>query len=145
MGLPPFMIGPSLNTIIAQRLVRKVCPKCTTMEPISDSAKKEFEAIMTTLKNVNSGDVVVVPEKVPTAHGCDECSQTGYKGRLVICEVLTINNALKVLILNKSSLVDMIGVARKEGMITMKEDGFIKVAQGLTTLEEVYRVTNVLD
>ncbi len=145
MGLPPFMIGPSLNTIIAQRLVRKVCPKCTTMEPISDSAKKEFEAIMTTLKNVNSGDVVVVPEKVPTAHGCDECSQTGYKGRLVICEVLTINNALKDLILNKSSLVDMIGVARKEGMITMKEDGFIKVAQGLTTLEEVYRVTNVLD
>lgn len=145
MGLPPFMIGPSLNTIIAQRLVRKVCPKCITMEPISDSAKKEFEAIMATLKNVNSGDVVVVPEKVPTAHGCDECSQTGYKGRLVICEVLTINNALKDLILNKSSLVDMIGVARKEGMITMKEDGFIKVAQGLTTLEEVYRVTNVLD
>ena len=145
MGLPPFMIGPSLNTIIAQRLVRKVCPKCTTMEPISDSAKKEFEAIMTTLKNVNSGDVVAIPDKVPTAHGCDECSQTGYKGRLVICEVLTINNALKDLILNKSSLVDMIGVARKEGMITMKEDGFIKVAQGLTTLEEVYRVTNVLD
>lgn len=145
MGLPPFMIGPSLNTIIAQRLVRKVCPKCSTMEPISDSAKKEFEAIMTTLKNVNSGDVVAIPEKVPTAHGCDECSQTGYKGRLVICEVLTINNALKDLILNKASLVDMIGVARKEGMITMKEDGFIKVAQGLTTLEEVYRVTNVLD
>lgn len=145
MGLPPFMIGPSLNTIVAQRLVRKVCDKCSTMEPISDSAKKEFETIMISLKNINSGDAVAVPEKVPTAHGCDACSQTGYKGRLVICEVLTINNELKDLILNKASLVDMISVARKEGMITMKEDGFIKVAQGLTTLEEVYRVTNVLD
>ncbi|MCX6734279.1 MAG: GspE/PulE family protein [Candidatus Peregrinibacteria bacterium] len=145
MGLPPFMIGPSLNTIVAQRLVRKVCDKCSTMEPISDSAKKEFEGIMTNLKNVNPGDAVAVPEKVPTAHGCDACSQTGYKGRLVICEVVTINNELKDLVLNKASLVDMIAVARKEGMITMKEDGFIKVSQGLTTLEEVYRVTNVLD
>lgn len=145
MGLPPFMIGPSMNTIIAQRLVRKMCPKCSTMEPISDSAKKEFEAIMTNLKNVNVGAAVAVPEKVPTAHGCDECSQTGYKGRLVICEVITLTNALKDLILNKASLVDMIAAARKDGFTTMKEDGFLKVAHGLTTLEEVYRVTNVLD
>ena len=145
MGLPPYMIGPSLNTIIAQRLVRKVCPKCSTMEPISDSAKKEFTTIMTNLKNVNPEAAVEAPEKVPTAHGCDECSQTGYKGRLVICEVITLNNVLKDLILNKASLVEMVAVARKDGMMTMKEDGLIKVAEGLTTLEEVYRVTNVLD
>ncbi len=145
MGLPPFMIGPSVNTIIAQRLVRKVCPKCFTMEPLSDSAKKEFTTIMTNLKAVNAGAAVTPPEKVATAHGCDACSQTGYKGRLVLCEVVTVNNALKDLILNKASLVEMIAAARKDGMTTMKEDGFIKVAQGLTTLEEVYRVTNVLD
>lgn len=145
MGLPPFMMGPSLNTIVAQRLVRKVCQKCFTMEPLSDSAKKEFTTIMTNLKAVNPGAAVEAPDKVATAHGCDACSQTGYKGRLVICEVITLNNTLKDLILNKASLVDMIAVARKDGMTTMKEDGFIKVAQGLTTLEEVYRVTNVLD
>jgi len=145
MGLPPFMIGPSLNTIIAQRLVRKVCPKCSTLDPISDSAKKEFGEIMNNLKNVNPGDAIAVPEKVQVAHGCDACSQTGYKGRLVICEVITLNNAMKDLILNKASLVELIAAARKDGMITMKEDGFRKVAQGLTTLEEVYRVTNVLD
>jgi len=145
MGLPPFMIGPSLNTIIAQRLVRKVCPKCSTLDPISDSAKKGFGEIMNNLKNVNPGDAIAVPEKVQVAHGCDACSQTGYKGRLVICEVITLNNAMKDLILNKASLVELIAAARKDGMITMKEDGFRKVAQGLTTLEEVYRVTNVLD
>jgi type IV pilus assembly protein PilB len=100
---------------------------------------------MTNLKAVNPGAAVEAPEKVPAVHGCEACSQTGYKGRLVICEVITLNNALKDLILNKASLVEMIGAARKDGMTTMKEDGFIKVAQGLTTLEEVYRVTNVLD
>ncbi len=136
MGLPPFMIGPSINTIVAQRLVRKVCPKCSTMETISDSAKKEFAAIMPDLQNVN---------QLPTIHGCAACSQTGYKGRLVICEVITLDNALKDLVLNKAGIVEMLAAARKDGMITMKEDGFLKVAQGLTTLEEVYRVTNVLD
>lgn len=135
MGLPPFMIAPALNTIIAQRLVRKICVNCATFEPIPESAKKEFTEVM----------AVTVPEKVPTVHGCDACSQTGYKGRVVLAEVITVNNEIKELILNKSSLVDLIAAARKDGMITMREDGFLKVAQGITTLEEVYRVTNVLE
>jgi type IV pilus assembly protein PilB len=143
MGLPPFMVAPSLDTIIAQRLVRKVCSKCSTMEDISDSARKEFEEIMNNLKNVNPGAVVDVPAKIPKIKGCSTCSNTGYQGRLVVAEVITVSSEIRELILAEASIVDLIAAARKEGIVTMREDGFIKVAQGLTTLEEVYRVTNV--
>lgn len=132
MGLPAFMIAPALDTIVAQRLVRKVCNKCVTMEAISDSEKKEFEAI-----------AMEVPASIAKVHGCEFCSNTGYKGRLVIAEVITITSEIKDLILNNASLVDLIAASRKEGIMTMREDGFLKVAQGLTTLEEVYRVTNI--
>lgn len=143
MGLPPFIIAPSLDTIIAQRLVRRVCPDCSTLEPISNSEKKEYEEIMANLKNVNPHAVIEIPEKVPKIKGCDACSNTGYKGRIIIAEVITITSEMKELILNNSSLVDLISAARKEGIITMREDGFLKVASGITTLEEVYRVTNI--
>lgn len=144
MGLPPFMVAPSLNTIIAQRLVRKICSKCSTLEPISKSELKEFEDVINNLKNINPAAVIPMPEKIPKINGCDECSNTGYKGRMVISEVITVTSEMKNLILNNSSSVDLITAARKEGITTMKEDGFLKVSQGLTTLEEVHRVTNVL-
>lgn len=143
MGLPPFMVAPALNTIVAQRLVRKVCPKCVTLEPISESEKKEFEKVIENLKNANPGAAFDIPEKLPKVHGCDICSNTGYSGRLVIAEAVTVNDEMKRLILANSSSVDLIAAARKEGIVTLREDGFMKVAQGLTTLEEVHRVTNL--
>lgn len=144
MGLPPFMVAPSLNTIIAQRLVRRVCPKCHTLEPLSEPEKKEFEEVMKNLEKINRNEAVSVPEKIPRVHGCDYCSQTGYSGRLVVAEIITVGEEIKGMILNDASLVDLISAARKKGLVTMREDGFLKVAQGLTTLEEVFRVTNVL-
>ncbi len=143
MGLPPFMIAPSLDTIIAQRLVRRICSKCSTMEDLSESEKQEFKDVMDNLEKINHNAVVEVPKKIPRVKGCDACSQTGYSGRAVVAEVITIDEEMKALILNDASLVDLIAAARKVGLITMREDGFLKVAQGLTTLEEVYRVTNV--
>lgn len=145
MGLPAFMVAPALNTIVAQRLVRKVCPNCVSSEAISDSEKKEFEEVIENYKKVNPGVDVSIPDKVAKVHGCDACSSTGYLGRLVISEVVTITSELKRLILDNASSVDMIAAARKEGITTMREDGFIKAAQGLTTLEEVHRVTNVAE
>jgi type IV pilus assembly protein PilB len=144
MGLPPFMIGPALNTIIAQRLVRKVCAGCVQMVDLEDCEKKEFECMIKTLDAVNKAAVIEMPTKIPKVGGCDKCSDTGYKGRLVIAEVVTINSTIRDLILKQASTVDLIAAARKEGIITIREDGFMKVAQGLTTMEEVYRVTNVI-
>jgi len=144
MGLPSFMVAPALNTVVAQRLVRKVCPKCVTSEPISESEKKEFLEVFENLKKVNSGIEAQVPDKIAKIHGCDACSNTGYLGRLVIAEVVTITSKMKQLILDNASSVDLIAAARKDGIITLREDGFLKASQGLTTLEEVHRATSVL-
>jgi type II secretory ATPase GspE/PulE/Tfp pilus assembly ATPase PilB-like protein len=134
MGLAPFMIAPALNTVVAQRLVRKICPKCSTLDPILDAEKKEFDT-----------EKISIPEKIPHAHGCDECSNTGYVGRLVIAEAITIDDEIKNLILTNASLTEIEAVALKKGMTKLKQDGLNKVAQGLTTLEEVFRTTNLLD
>lgn len=144
MGLPPFMTAPALDTVIGQRLVRKVCKNCSKLEPITESEKKEFENIMQILSKVNPTSVVEIPTNLPKVVGCEACSNTGYSGRIVLAEVITVNQEIKDLILNNASMVEMIAAARKEGIITMREDGFLKVAAGFTTLEEVYRVTNVL-
>ncbi len=143
MGLPAFMVAPALDTIIAQRLVRKVCQNCTELAPISDSERRKFEEVMGNLKQINPGLVIEIPEKIPKVHGCESCSNTGYNGRIVVAEVVVVDNKMKELILNNSSIVDLISTARKAGLVTMREDGFLKVAQGLTTLEEVFRATNI--
>ncbi len=144
MGLPAFMAAPSLHTIIGQRLVRKVCPECSTQEPISESERKEFDEVLSNLKAVSPGSAFDVPDVVRKVHGCDKCSNTGYSGRIVITEVITVGSEMKNLIMNNASSVDLITAARKEGILTMREDGLLKVANGLTTLEEVHRVTNFL-
>ncbi|MFA5820499.1 MAG: GspE/PulE family protein [Candidatus Gracilibacteria bacterium] len=142
MGLPAFMVAPSIHTIIAQRLVRKICPKCSKMEAISDSEAKEFNDAMIELNSINPQAFVTAPSKVARVYGCDFCSQTGYKGRMVISEIVHVNEQMKTLILNKKSSVELIEAARKNGLTTMREDGYFKVAKGLTTFEEVHRVTN---
>lgn len=143
IGLPPYMVAPSLDTIVAQRLVRKVCPKCVTFEPITESAKKEFETVLGSLEKLHHSIEGKIPDKLPKIHGCPACSNTGYQGRLVIAEVIVIDKEMKDLILNKASTVKMIEAARLDGLVTMREDGLIKVTRGLTTLEEVHRVTNI--
>ncbi len=143
MGLPPFMVAPALDTIVAQRLARRVCPHCSTKKKISDSETKEFDETFKNLENVNKAVDTAIPQEVPKTHGCDICSNTGYKGRLVLTEVVTITAEMKELILNNASSVKLILAARKDGMITIREDGLMKVSQGLTTLEEVHRVTNI--
>ncbi len=143
IGLPPFMIAPSLHAIIAQRLVRRLCPDCAEKRPITTSEKEELERTLTAIKNVRSAETVEVPETLMEAKGCDKCSHSGFKGRVCIVEMLDIDNEMKDLILNKESTTKIIAVARKKGMITMREDGVLKVIAGITTLEEVHRVTAI--
>ena len=143
MGLPRYVVASSLDTIVAQRLVRKVCPDCSVTEDISDSVKQEFEQVYSALKNINKNLDLKIPDKVAQAKGCDKCSHTGYKGRIVLCEIIVLDETMKRLILNEKSSVDVIAQARKSGFITLREDGFMKIAQGITTVEEVHRVTNV--
>ncbi len=143
IGLPSFMIAPSLHTVIAQRLVRQICPHCQVLRSIPQATKQELETVLEAIKKIRPAEDIKMPEKLPVAAGCDKCSHSGYKGRVCVVEMLEVDFELKDLILNKASSTKMIESARRKGMITLREDGVLKVIQGLTTLEEVHRVTTI--
>lgn len=130
MGLTPVMIAPALDTVVAQRLVRKVCPKCVTFEPILESEKAEFKG--------------QIPEKLPRIHGCDACSNTGYLGRVVISEVIVFDPEIRALILNNANVSELSVALLKKGFVSMLDDGLGKVSQGITTLSEVLRVVKTM-
>lgn len=156
MGLPEFMVAPSLHTIVAQRLVRKLCV-CAVKKPVTPDQKVFMETVLAGIGAVGggatSGEVgdattsataaLTVPTEILAPVGCETCSKTGYRGRLVIAEVVTIDGPMQELILQKASVVKLLEAARKQGMITMQEDGVMKVLQGLTTIEEIFEATNV--
>lgn len=143
IGVPPFMIAPSLDTIIAQRLARSICPHCKEEKPIPKAELEEIQKVVESIKKVRPSGKIEIPQTLPESKGCDFCSHSGYKGRVALVEMLEIDYELKDLILNKASSMKMIEAARRKGMITMKEDGILKVLKGITTLEEVHRVTSI--
>jgi len=132
MGVEPFLITSSVIAIVAQRLVRRVCQKCRELYTATEEIIQEFH-----LKKL-------LPEhngQFYRPRGCDKCLNTGYKGRVGITETLVLTNKIKELILLSSSEADIKNAARSQGMKTMREDAVIKASQGLTTLEEVTRLT----
>ena len=143
IGLPPFMIAPALDTIIAQRLVRRFCPKCTELKPIEKSTLDELTKTLDFIKKIQPTTELAIPDMLPVPVGCDICSHTGYKGRISVVEVLEVDSEMRDLILNKASSIKLIEAARRKGMLTMREDGVLKVIQGLTSLQEVHRVTAI--
>lgn len=143
IGLPPFMVAPALDTVIAQRLVRKFCPACTEMKPLEKAKKDELQTKLEMIKNIQPSLKLEIPDELPSAPGCEVCSHTGYKGRIAVIEVLDVDNEIKRLILEKASSTKLIESARKKGMLTMYEDGIIKVIQGATSLAEVHRITAI--
>ena len=131
MGVEPFLISASLISIVAQRLVRKLCPKCREAYKLSASVISKLG-----LDGKKFKDVTFYKPK-----GCDHCLRNGYKGRIGICEVLTMSPAVRDMILKKARENEVKELARKEGMKTLREDGILRVVEGLTSLEEILRVT----
>ena len=86
---------------------------------------------------------VDIPKKLPEPAGCEKCSHTGYSGRIAITEIIDLDYEIRDMILKEESSNNILLAARKKGLITMREDGILKVLQGLTTLEEVFRVTSI--
>ncbi len=132
MGVEPFLITSSVMAIVAQRLVRRVCPKCRVQYAATDEIAKEFR-----LKELlpNHDGQFYKPK------GCSFCLNTGYKGRVGITETLILTNKIKEMILVSAPESQIKSAAREQGMTTMREDAVIKASQGLTTLEEVTRLT----
>jgi type II secretory ATPase GspE/PulE/Tfp pilus assembly ATPase PilB-like protein len=129
MGIEPFLVGSSVRAFLAQRLVRVLCPWCCEKGSYSDEYIKE---------------IGIPPEKAATAHravGCDRCRQTGYQGRRAIYEICLVTTQLQEMITRRESNAALKELARSQGMKSLREDGWDKVAEGTTTIEEVVRVT----
>lgn len=141
LGESPTNIAPALNIAIAQRLVRKVCPKCTEYLPPS---KEELAEIKRNLKNIPK--TIKIPKidkklKIAKPKGCKFCNFTGYKGRTAIFECFIVDDEMEEFILKSPSISALRKFAIKKGMVPMRTDGFIKVLNKETTIEEVNRVT----
>ncbi len=133
MGIPTYNVGDAILTIIAQRLVRKLCPKCKKL------AKLDATALLNagfSQEDVDSGFQPYLPV------GCHACHNTGYKGRVGVFEVMPISDELKRLILLNVTSVELAAQARKEGVLSLRQSGLVKVKQGLTSIAEVEANTN---
>jgi len=127
MGIEPFLVSSSVNVIMAQRLVRKLCVKCKKKEKIHPEALREL--------GVTSGDEF----EIYKAEGCPACNSTGYSGRTGLYEVMPVSDALREMILNRASASEIKEQAVREGMTTLRGDGIWKLKNGITSLEEVLR------
>jgi type II secretory ATPase GspE/PulE/Tfp pilus assembly ATPase PilB-like protein len=144
MGIEPFLVASTINVIIAQRLVRTICKKCRASHALSKDEKILLAKEPTLLKYLKKRGHKN-PENVTFFKGesenCNACGHTGYEGRVGIFEVLEMSENIKELVLRRASSDEVKLEARKEGMSTMLEDGIEKALQGITTLDEVLRVT----
>jgi type II secretory ATPase GspE/PulE/Tfp pilus assembly ATPase PilB-like protein len=131
LGIPSFLVANTVSTVIAQRLVRRVCPECRQEQEPDEAILRAVDLTPDEAKEFTLYEAV----------GCDECFQMGYRGRTGIFEVLQITPEFRNMILQDASREEMLAVARQEGMTTLREAGLNKVRQGITTLEEVARVT----
>ncbi len=139
LGVPPFLVGSTLNLVLAQRLVRRICPSCiTSYEPPEDLGRIIGEQLKDL--NVDAGEYSV-PKVIYKGTGCNTCNQSGYRGRLGIFEVLEVNEAVRELMNSGTfSLESLRGMMRKAGSVTMFQDGLRKIELAQTTVEEVLRV-----
>jgi len=136
IGIEPFLIASSLNLIQAQRLLRKVCKNCRKkIEPDEVDKVSILKKLGLTTDDILSQDIY---EAGP---GCPECNSSGYKGRIAVTEVMPITMNLRQMILDRISTDDLRKAAQKEGMRTLRDDGVVKLKKGLTTPDEILRVT----
>jgi len=135
LGIPSFLIASSLVAIVAQRLVRVLCPHCKKEMVVSDALKQKWDSLLGSYS---------LPRAF-TAPGCDKCNKTGFKGRQGVFEVITINEKIRGLISDNISESNLRKILREEGFKTLIQDGISKVEQGITTPEELLRVVLVED
>ncbi|MEC5186237.1 type II secretory ATPase GspE/PulE/Tfp pilus assembly ATPase PilB-like protein, partial [Cryobacterium sp. MP_3.1] len=131
MGIEPFLVGSALDCVVAQRLARRLCDKCKAPSALT-------AADLTRLRFAFDP-----AQPLPTIYepvGCTQCSKTGYRGRIAVHEVMTVTEEIERLAVARSSSAEIARVARDQGMITLREDGWAKARLGLTSIEEILRV-----
>lgn len=143
LNAKPEILGSALNAVVAQRLVRKLCEQCRSRSPIDETTLKKIKDGLkydpNLVKNLKGSDLTIY-----RAVGCPACSETGYRGRTGIFEVLVVDDAIEALIGRSPAHLQVLAQARKAGFLDMYHDGLRKVLEGVTTLEEVERVALAL-
>jgi type IV pilus assembly protein PilB len=129
MGIEPFLVSSAVDCIVAQRLVRMLCPHCKRSQKVAESVLAEHGL---------SGAEPYEPV------GCPRCSGSGYRGRVGIYEVMSVSEPIRALILQRAAVDEMVAVAEREGMRRLRDDGLQKVREGLTSIAEIERMTNTM-
>lgn len=147
LDVNPKLLVSALSLAIAQRLVRKLCTNCKHERPITPEEKKTVETIwdeaVANGKNMEQFGVKRDVTTVWTAEGCEQCGKTGYKGRLGIFEVVQVDSSIEQIILESPTERDIRKIANKQGTLDMREDGIVKILQGITDFEEVQSVVDL--
>lgn len=140
MDVEPFLLSSSINSIIAQRLVRRLCNKCKAPAEVPTETLEKVKQILASSKAPEAAKALAGDLNFQKAVGCDVC-KSGFKGRLGIFEVLTMSENLASLTVKKAITSELDEAARSEGMVSMRVDGVLKALKGLTTLDEILQVT----
>jgi len=138
MGIEPFLVASAIELVIAQRLVRRLCPECSVAKPVNKTKLKESLAILE-CDPAEADSIETLKEPV----GCDRCRGTGYRGRIGLFEIFRLNDDLHELILKRESTRTLTATARRGGMRTLSQSGWDKVKAGSTSLDEVLSVITV--
>lgn len=133
MGVPSFLVASTVNVAISQRLVRKLCQSCRIERALSPEEGQSLREILPTID---------VSAKFFSPKGCDECSNTGYRGRISIHEVLEVKDNIRKLIMNHANAQEIKAAAMADGMTTLVDDALVKAKTGLTSIEEILRVVH---
>ncbi len=129
IGIEPFLVAAALNSILAQRLARRICSHCKT-EVKANEETLEFLSI----HGINSG-------KVMEGQGCNKCRETGFSGRCGLYEMLLLDDFLRDKISGNPNITEFRRICIERGMVSLRQDGFKKIAEGVTSVEEVLRIT----
>lgn len=147
MKVEPFLLGSTLNVILAQRLARKICEHCKAEKKLPpevvDDIKKELAITPSAVIKQMLPDFDIKKVKFYKGRGCARCGSTGYMGRVALAEVLDVNDEIREIIMENKRNITLDDLVKNQNFITMKQDGIIKVLLGLTTMEEVLRTVNV--
>lgn len=136
MHAEPYLISSTVTCVAGQRVVRRICPSCKESKIASEEILIKLKAVLNNLYDFSKNKEITLF----TGRGCKECNNTGYLGRIGIFEVLVVSEKITRMILARETSQQIEKIAIDEGMITMKQDGFLKVVEGTTSIEEVLRV-----
>jgi type IV pilus assembly protein PilB len=129
IGIEPFLIGAALNSVLAQRLVRRICDDCQHEVEAGEEIREFLQ-----MHGINAS-------RLAEGRGCNRCRETGYSGRLGLYEILVLDDFIRDAVARNPNVTEFRRICCERGMKTLREDGFAKVASGHTTVEEILRVT----